>query len=483
MKSFIISFLLVLTVASEALISQDFQVSAMNGYSVSYPLFDVANSKVYLAMGTNFRFYQFPQTGPTAPISNPVNPAPNNWAPLTTSVAVNPVDGKIVILYDDFNSSTPYKFEVRSVSSSDDGVTWSTASVVSVIKFGTSFSSRWDIPKVMFSSLGNEYMMYFVENNQIDTNIIVFKRTNGATVKFKYTHLPYAANFTVKTINSVDNIYFTYFHNQNFYFRKSTDNGDTFSQPVSVFDIGMGFIHQPNQTKILIDSNNKLYYTFKHYNSPTYLVTSTDFGNTWSSPIGIDNSEYCVLNLGADNALVKSYVSDSNIYFSTSGTNGSSWGTPQKLNSTTGTFVPPSSFEGYHSSKIVGNQIAAAWIDNRTGNSEIFYGIKNLPATNVNETQNALPKNFTLEQNFPNPFNPSTTIGYTIDSKEFDGTTKVTLKVFDLLGNEVAVLVDENKEAGNYLVNWDASKFTAGVYFYSLKAGGAVETKKLILLK
>ena len=85
---------------------------------------------------------------------------------------------------------------------------------------------------------------------------------------------------------------------------------------------------------------------------------------------------------------------------------------------------------------------------------------------------------FSLEQNYPNPFNPSTTIQYAIADRQF-----VTLKVFDVLGNEVATLVDEYKTAGNFEVEFDASKLPSGVYFYRLQAGSFVETKKLTILK
>ncbi len=88
------------------------------------------------------------------------------------------------------------------------------------------------------------------------------------------------------------------------------------------------------------------------------------------------------------------------------------------------------------------------------------------------------PKDFYLFQNYPNPFNPSTTIKYSIPSSEF-----VTLKVFDLIGNEVATLVNEDKPAGNYEAKFNAVELSSGIYFYTLKAGNFIETRKMILLK
>jgi hypothetical protein len=88
------------------------------------------------------------------------------------------------------------------------------------------------------------------------------------------------------------------------------------------------------------------------------------------------------------------------------------------------------------------------------------------------------PTEFSLEQNFPNPFNPTTTIKYSIPL-----STKIIIRVFDVLGNQIAVLVNEKKPAGNYKLTWNAANLPSGVYFYRLKAGNFVETKKMILLK
>jgi len=90
------------------------------------------------------------------------------------------------------------------------------------------------------------------------------------------------------------------------------------------------------------------------------------------------------------------------------------------------------------------------------------------------------PSSFRLEQNFPNPFNPSTTITFSIPV----GTRHaVSLQVFDLLGQAVTTLIDDYMGAGTYRVTWDASELTSGVYFYRLTAGSFTDTKKLILLR
>jgi len=86
--------------------------------------------------------------------------------------------------------------------------------------------------------------------------------------------------------------------------------------------------------------------------------------------------------------------------------------------------------------------------------------------------------NFQLYQNYPNPFNPTTTIKYAVTKQEF-----ISLKVYDELGNEVATLVNEVRPTGNYEVEWNASAFASGIYYYRLKAGSYIEIKKMVLLK
>ncbi len=98
--------------------------------------------------------------------------------------------------------------------------------------------------------------------------------------------------------------------------------------------------------------------------------------------------------------------------------------------------------------------------------------------TNIDGGNDIIVSKFRLQQNYPNPFNPSTTIKFTINDLRF-----TTLKVFDVLGNEFAILVNEEKSAGSYEVEFNASSLPSGVYFYQLRAGNFVDTKKMVLLR
>jgi hypothetical protein len=98
--------------------------------------------------------------------------------------------------------------------------------------------------------------------------------------------------------------------------------------------------------------------------------------------------------------------------------------------------------------------------------------------TSVEKLEDLIPAQFELEQNYPNPFNPSTKIRFTVPEAGL-----VTMKVYDLLGQEVAILVNGEQIAGVYEVTFDAAQFPSGIYFYTINAGDFVATKKMILLK
>ena len=97
--------------------------------------------------------------------------------------------------------------------------------------------------------------------------------------------------------------------------------------------------------------------------------------------------------------------------------------------------------------------------------------------------KNQIPKIFSLSQNYPNPFNPSTIIEYSIPVVETRHALSVQLRIFDILGREVAVLVNEHQKPGYYKINFDASSLSSGIYFYRISAGKFVSVKKMILLR
>jgi len=100
------------------------------------------------------------------------------------------------------------------------------------------------------------------------------------------------------------------------------------------------------------------------------------------------------------------------------------------------------------------------------------------PSTEIIEEENLIPTKYALKQNYPNPFNPSTTIEFSIPKTGF-----VTLKIYNLLGQDVATLVSDKLAPDNYKYNWDASNFSSGVYFFKINAGKFQKVQKMILLR
>jgi len=98
--------------------------------------------------------------------------------------------------------------------------------------------------------------------------------------------------------------------------------------------------------------------------------------------------------------------------------------------------------------------------------------------TDVNTVPGDLPETYALNQNYPNPFNPNTEINFDIPTR-----SHTTLKVYNILGQEVETLVDEELSQGRYVAEWDASMYSSGIYFYKLNSEDFVDTKKMVLVK
>ena len=128
----------------------------------------------------------------------------------------------------------------------------------------------------------------------------------------------------------------------------------------------------------------------------------------------------------------------------------------------------------------VGNlYVSSDWINNLILRVE-YNGVQ----TDVIEKESSyLPLSATLEQNYPNPFNPITTIRYTIQNTGTSAIMFTQLKVYDVLGREIATLINEEKQAGNYEVKFDGSDLPSGIYYYRLSVGNFSDTKKLTLMK
>ncbi len=149
-------------------------------------------------------------------------------------------------------------------------------------------------------------------------------------------------------------------------------------------------------------------------------------------------------------------------------------------------FVTVGSVKGHGTATSPNNY---TYVDKLMNAGKYFYRLKQIDYGGKYEYSQTVEVNWSplttykLEQNYPNPFNPTTRIHYSIPSNVKSEMSNVTLKVYDVLGNEMATLVNEEKDAGNYEVEWNAEKLSSGVYFYQLKAGSFIDTRKMILLR
>ena len=227
------------------------------------------------------------------------------------------------------------------------------------------------------------------------------------------------------------------------------------------------------------------------------LHRSTDGGQTWSAGIRVNQDPFNngkiqyfpSLEIDDEGALNILFYDDRNttpdstdVFLARSTDGGNTWAEFSIKNSR---FKPvpivggASAYQGDHIALLaVGDKLYPLWMADYSGIYQVWLAIVDRNALSVEDGEYHPVYNFALSQNYPNPFNPSTTIRYEVE-KESD----VRIKVYDVLGNDIATLVNEVKPAGIYEVDFNASNLPGGVYFYKLAAGKFSETKKLVLLK
>ena len=212
-----------------------------------------------------------------------------------------------------------------------------------------------------------------------------------------------------------------------------------------------------NQKELLIKewdgsawiNESKILYNYDVNNNPTESLYQTWDGSNWMDVFNF------LLTYDANNNLVELLMKD---------WNGSAWLNNRKLLYT---------YDGNNNltALLSQNWESSAWVNYEK------YSYTYVPVTAVNENLSFV-NSYNLSNNYPNPFNPSTKLIYTIPER-----SNVSLKVFDLLGNEVAELVNNEIAAGTYHITFNATDLSSGVYFYQLRAGDFVQTKKMILLR
>jgi hypothetical protein len=207
---------------------------------------------------------------------------------------------------------------------------------------------------------------------------------------------------------------------------------------------------------------------------------STDAGINWLPEIRLTNNSStswypAIAVLGNSVHVVWYDTCDGNweIYYARSTNAGVSWDTNTRLtNNFADSFRP--------SVAVSDSMVHVVWNDGRDGNLEMYY--KRNPTGNpikVKNISSEIPKNYSLLQNYPNPFNLSTVINY-----KCSRAGNVKINIFDVTGKEIATLVNEKHQPGEYEVKWNADNNESGIYFYSMFVDGIkVESRKMILIK
>jgi hypothetical protein len=199
-----------------------------------------------------------------------------------------------------------------------------------------------------------------------------------------------------------------------------------------------------------------------------YVHKTTDGGASWSDTILVESGHVLFSvkpQRGSNNLLALGYTGDGNnprAWWSTNG--GGTWGSVYSETPDDGSDFRNAAFVSPQLAYVVG----------------LYKAMKFFPpgSTDVPIQTSGIPEAYRLGQNYPNPFNPSTTIEYAIPRAGL-----VQLKVYDMLGREVATLVDQEQSAGTYTIRFDARSLASGIYYYALKSGTFAGTKSLVLVK
>jgi hypothetical protein len=228
------------------------------------------------------------------------------------------------------------------------------------------------------------------------------------------------------------------------------------------------------------------------------VVRSTDGGNTWSAPIRVNNDaagkEQFLTWMTIDRATGVVYIvfydrrnytdNNTDVFLARSTDGGTTW-INERISSSP--FLPSSTYFFGDYSNITAHfgKIRPIWARLVGGVLSVWTAIIDFPI-GIQQTSTEIPKSFALYQNYPNPFNPVTKFKFEIplsgEVPEGRGVL-VQIKVYDLLGKQVAEIVNGNLAPGTYEYEWDASALSSGVYFYKLTSGNFESTKKLVLNK
>ncbi len=481
MKKILLLFFIPFILYSQ--IIRESQVSLTNEYSVDVPHLAITGSTVHLIYGTNFEYYRFNIYGPQAPIETP--PRPTDAWPVTVDIAADKWDTThIVIVYDDFkydyNTGSSF-YGCFGIQSFDGGDTWTDPVLLDTVVLGSTYDNiAYNIPSVDFDDHGNFYALWKVHENNIVSNAVFLSKNFGTAIRIDNPDNDGFISALALTVSYDGNIGISYARTENgsvkFYLVSSTD-GDNFTEETLIKDEGATFVSGDDFTKAFLFDDETGYYIYTTFDEAPSMLLKQPSSDTWDYIGVIDNDNYNYIAFYCDGDLGKLRYDDNTSSIKL-------WAYDAINNTWVGDYSVTDenaqiNYAGaFLDADYTPEYVATAWRDFRTGNEEIFYSLSSKPLFPRVDQEPGIPNEFVLQQNYPNPFNPTTKIKYSIPTAQF-----VTLTVYNELGQEVAVLVSEYQHQGNYSTDFDASNLASGIYFYTLRAGNFVASKKMMLIK
>ena len=383
------------------------------------------------------------------------------------------VSGSVVhVVWEDWRDGNR---EIYYKRSTDGGVSWGTDTRLT----NNNAASGW--PSVTVSGS----VVHLVWSDERDGNVEIYYKcsTDGGVSWGTDTRLTNNSGWSYVPSVTVSGsvVHVVWFDirdgNNEIYYKRSTDGGVSWGADTRLTN----YIADSAYPSVTVSGSvvHVVWVDKRDGNQEIYYKRSADGGASWSADTRLTNNTTdswypSVTVSGSVVHLVWSDERDGNleIYYKRSTDGGVSWSAHTRLTNNTAVSLSPSVTVSVQVVHVV-------WYDRRDGNNEIYY--KRDTTGNVVRIINIgseISKEFSLYQNYPNPFNPTTNIRFDLPK-----SGSVKLVVFDALGREVATLVNEKLAPGTYEVDWNASQYPSGVYFYKLIAGDYVETKKMLLVK
>jgi len=267
------------------------------------------------------------------------------------------------------------------------------------------------------------------------------------------------------------------------YVAKSTDNGASFGTNIIVNELSGSSDKIRTAPNIAVSGSN-VYVAWRQEddgqgsNRKILFAKSTDGGASFGAATEIASggwgSPSLALNPNGDIyiAYPNNTGTQNGIFCTRSNDQGNTFPVTAFINSVNANAKDPSIFVDAN------NILYSVWTDNRSGNDGVYFSKGTITITNIGEISGVIPTQYELLQNYPNPFNPSTVIRYTLPV-----SGNISLKVFDVLGKEVAVLVNEHRSAGVHEQKFDGAGLASGIYYYRITAGNYFAAKKFALIK